>query len=86
LKITYAEKETPSLEIGDLIEFNGNVYLLVKAKHADTGIELISLNEAIVYKHDTFAHPVHIINHIRKHYKDNYVIIKQDRVELNIQE
>lgn len=86
MKITYVEKETPSLEVGDLIEFNGNVYLLVKAKHADSGIELISLNEAVVYKHDTFAHPIHVINHIKKHYKDNYVIIKQARAKLIIQE
>lgn len=84
MKINYLEIDIESLVDGDLIQTKNELLLIVTLKGSLPGYELISLTNSEIYDHTTFGHPLHILNHLKKHYKDGFSIIKANKVELNI--
>lgn len=96
MKITKGEppKENNLIELGDVIILSDEeaTFMVVKfteppSKQAPWGLVNLETGENFSIEYGTstgnFNHPVHIHNHLKKHYGE-YELIKKSRLELKI--
>jgi hypothetical protein len=64
------------------IEFESPcTYMVVPGDIADQ-VHMMSMADGFLYDHEVFNHPIHLHNHLMKHY-EQYELIKNSDVELN---
>jgi hypothetical protein len=57
-------------------------YMVVPGDIADQ-VHLLSMSDGFLYDHEVFNHPIHLHNHLLKHYGE-YHLVKSKHLELNL--
>jgi hypothetical protein len=77
-------QEDYHIKVLDLIRIGGtDVYMVIPAGMFGEGVHMISTETGELYDHDTFNHPIHLHNHLFKHY-GAYELIKSKDLEINL--
>lgn len=71
------------LEAGDLILCGGFVLLVLKNEDEAVNWTLVNLESNEIFSNH-LKHPVHVINHVKKHLSPDFKIIKSHKIKLTI--
>lgn len=61
----------------------GEIFIVVPANMYNEQINMISMADGSMYDHETFNHPIHLHNHLMKHYGE-YELVKNKNVEMHL--
>lgn len=60
----------------------GDTYMVIPGGHGDQ-VHMLSMSDGFTYDHDVFNHPIHLHNHLMKHYGE-YELVKNKNIEINL--
>lgn len=63
----------------------GDIYIVVPANTCNISdrINMVSMSDGTMYEHEPFNHPIHLHNHLMKHYGE-YELVKHKNVEMHL--
>jgi hypothetical protein len=61
---------------------NPPVFIVIPMPLHDT-IQMVNMSTGEMYEHDVFNHPIHLHNHLMKHYGE-YELVKSKNVEMHL--
>ncbi len=76
-------KEDYHIKPLDLIRVDFEAYIVVPANTYNQEINMINMESGEMYDHETFNHPIHLHNHLLKHFGE-YELIKSHELEINL--
>jgi hypothetical protein len=71
------------IEVSDGFEMRTETYMVVPATMYNEAIHMINTEDGSMYDHETFNHPIHLHNHLLKHYGE-YELVKSKDLEINL--
>jgi hypothetical protein len=70
------------IEVSDGFEMRKETYMVMPMPLHET-IQMVDMETGCMYDHDVFNHPIHLHNHLLKHYGE-YELVKSQDLEINL--